>query len=163
MNNTVPDLKIWKTIKIGTGLLLSGFVRAFRRADCIVSNCAKDILSKPAFTVSQKEQEVKLVKLTVRESGFKEGATTKEIYERAQELGLKLCPAEVGPQLRLQYLDQPKGERLGVAMKPILDSGGDLLVFDVEHDVVGRYLRCDYGDPDDYWLAGNSWVFVSSK
>jgi len=158
-----PDLKIWKTIKIGTGLQPSDFEEAIKEKDCIVSDWAKDIISKPAFTVSQEEQEIKLVKLTVRELGFEEGATTKEIYERAQELVFKLCPAEVGPQLRLQYLDQPKGEWIRVAMKPITDSGGDLGVFRVAHGDGGRYLACLCGIPDRYWPADGTWVFVSSK
>jgi hypothetical protein len=37
-----------------------------------------------------------------------------------------LCPAEVAPQLRLQYPDQPPGEFLRIAMAPIATNRGDV-------------------------------------
>lgn len=61
----------------------------------------KDILYKTEF--SQKSQTYELVRFTVEQLGFPNGATTDEVYKRAEDLGLELCPAEVGPHLRLQY------------------------------------------------------------
>jgi hypothetical protein len=37
-----------------------------------------------------------------------------------------VIPAEAGSQLRLQYLDQPRGEFLQVAMRPIATYAGEL-------------------------------------
>jgi len=47
------------------------------------------------------------------------------IYAAAKERGLELCPAEVGPQLRLQYQDQ-LDEWLVIGMEPILGPDGTL-------------------------------------
>jgi hypothetical protein len=49
------------------------------------------------------------VELTVRQLGFPVGGRMSEIFRRAAELGLSLCPLELGPYFRLQYLDQPEG------------------------------------------------------
>ena len=88
------------------------------------------------------------------------GATLADIHNRAKELGLELCPAEVGPQLRLQYADQPRGEWLLIAMEPITDSVGDPRIFDVELGDFGRWLDGLCGDPDGFWFGSGRFVFV---
>ncbi len=162
---TALDLKVWKTIKLGTGGLKTSadFLAALKEQKFQTSDWAKDILGKSEFTVATQETEVDLVVVTVAELGFKENAIRSDIYRRAQELGLDLCPAEVGPQLRLQYQDQPKGEWLIIAMNPITDSGGDLHVFNVAHDGLGLWLSSDFGNPGYFWRAGHRWVFLRRK
>ncbi|MDO8664011.1 MAG: hypothetical protein Q7K44_00445, partial [Candidatus Liptonbacteria bacterium] len=116
---------LWKTIKLDTGLKTADdFRKALKQSGCKIGNWGNDILGNPAFTVSDTETEVDLVNVSVAELGFKNGAPRKDIYERAVSLGLELCPNEVGPQLRLQYTDQPKGEWLRIAMEPITGSDG---------------------------------------
>jgi hypothetical protein len=161
-----PRFKTFKTIKLGTGLKTADdFGVAFKDAGCKVSNWVSDILGKSACRAASKETEVDLVVASVEELGLPDGVTRAEIYERAKELGLELCPAEVGPQLRLQYLDQPVGEWLLIAMKPILASDGDLTVFSVGHGGAGRWLNGHYGGPDCHWDADaeGRWVFVRRK
>lgn len=152
--------KTWKTIKLGTGLKTADdFRKALKASGFKIGDWANDILGKPAFTAASKEIELELVKVSVGELGFKNGATRQEIYQRAQELGLKTCPNEVGPQLRLQYKDQSNGEWLLVAMEPITDSDGDLGLFRVEHYGFGLWLNGGYDGPDDVWLADDQFVF----
>ncbi|TAL51029.1 hypothetical protein EPN81_01165, partial [Patescibacteria group bacterium] len=55
-------------------------------------------------------EEITLIRLRVEDLGFPNGATTQEIFDRAILLGLELCPPEVGPQFRLQYVNQPMSE-----------------------------------------------------
>ena|SRR5436190_18715819 len=52
---------------------------------------------------------LRTVELRVRNLGFPQGATISDVYTSAKHLGLRLCPVELGPHLRLQFLDQPKG------------------------------------------------------
>jgi len=154
----------WKTIKLGTGFKnAADFRKALKDCGMRIGDWGNDILGKPEFTVVAGETEVDLVKVTVAELGFKDGARRDQIYDRAKELGLELCPPEVGPQLRLQYKDQPNGEWILIGMEPIRRSGGGLNVFDVAHFDVGIWLRGGYGDPDDVWGAGDRWVFVRPR
>jgi len=154
----------WKTIKLGTGIKdANGFRQAIKDAEMRISDWANDIIGKPEFTVIAGETEVDLVKVTVAELGFKNGARRDQIYDRAKELGLELCPSEVGPQLRLQYKDQPLNEWILIGIEPIRASGGGLSVFDVAHSVDGLWLRSDYGNPGSVWNAGSHWVFVRPR
>ena len=157
---TEHEFDIWKTIKLGTGFKTADeFRRALRDGGFRISGWASDILGNPAFKVASEETEVDLIKVTVAELGFKEGVRRDQIYERAKEFGLELCPAEVGPQLRLRYKDQPNGEWILVAMEPIFASGGNPRLFSVERGDSGLWLSGYWSDPDRFWPAGGRWVF----
>ena len=125
-----------------------------------VSDWANDMLGKSTFKVATDPTEVNLVVVSVAELGFKDGAKLKDIYAKAQQLGLQLCPNEVGPKLRLEYADQPMGEWLIIGMEPITASGGFLRLFRVERRDNGLWLDSLYDNPDDIWNADNRFVFV---
>ena len=160
-----PNFKTFRTLKFGTGIPdADGFRRALKKAKFSIGDLADDILGKAAFTVSPEAKEVELVIVSVADLGFKNAGTRKDIYTRANELGLVLCPAEVGPQLRLQYTDQPKGEWLFIGMEPIEVSVHDIRIFDVEHrNNNEQWLSSDAGDPGHVWNATDHWVFLRRK
>ena len=64
-----------------------------------------------------------------------------DILKKGQEMGLQLCPAEVGPQLRLQYDDQPRDESLFIAMKPINLNGWDKIFSVVHNKNISDYFK----------------------
>ncbi|HSH81867.1 MAG TPA: hypothetical protein VLA19_25355 [Herpetosiphonaceae bacterium] len=67
------------------------------------------LFASDRFMTSATRYAVPTVELAVRDLGFRRGATIAEIYGRAGALSLVLCPLELAPHLRLQYLDQPEG------------------------------------------------------
>lgn len=155
-----PEAIIWKTIKIGVGSKNADeFRAALKVAGCRISDWTNDMLGRPTFTVASQEVDLDLVVMSVATLGFKKGAKQSDIYARGKELGLDLCPAEVGPQLRLIYKDQPKGEWLQVAMEPIY-SAGRMLVFGIKHDGCVLCLTSCSGYPDGFWGRDSRWVFV---
>jgi len=155
----------WKTIRLGTnGLKTADDFRKFLKDNGFsIGDYANDILGKPTFTAAAEEIELDLVVASVAELGFKNGATREQIYARAKELGLDLCPAEVGPQLRLQYKDQPNGEWLIVAMEPIADSVGLLGLFFVGRFDSGLWLSGFCCRPDYVWYSVGRFVFSRRK
>ncbi len=144
-------MNTWKIIQLKEGYDLKPFK---------VSEYAQELISKMPI---ESPQEIELVKISVEELGFKDGATRKYIYAKALSLGLELCPAEVGPALRVAYTDQLKGEYLLIGMEPITDSFGDPFVFSVNHYGGGLWLGTDDGEPDDFWYGYSQWVFRRRK
>ncbi len=76
---------------------------------------AEVLFDDPLFVTSETSRWVVVTDVTVAELGFDEGATSAEIFDRAQSLGLELCPIELAPHCRLQFLDQSEGPYLTVA------------------------------------------------
>jgi hypothetical protein len=153
--------KIFKIIEIGTHKDMKSLRKALEESGARIGDWASNILNKTKL--SKSKQSLDLVVLSVKELGFPQGAELKYIYEAAKNLGLDLCPAEVGPQLHLQYPDQPSGEWLVIAMEPIKDSDGDLRLFLVERHGGDRWLLACHGIPGYHWLAGYRFVFVRRK
>lgn len=98
--------------------------KALQEKNVYFPSFGRELLARTDF--SRESQKYDLVCFTVRGLGFPNGATIEKIFQRAQELGLELCPAEVGPHLRLQYRDE---EYMFIAMKPVSGRNGDSYVF----------------------------------
>lgn len=161
----VHELPVWKTIKIGTGCCqtVNSLHDALRAGGYKIGDWrTTDIFEKSAFKVAVEETEVDLVKITVAEFGFKSGASREQIYEHAKKLGLEVCSAEVGPQLRLQYKSQSKGEWLRIGMEPIfnIDTPG---VFCVMRDDSGLWLWSSWGSPNLFCRPNEQWVFCRPR
>jgi hypothetical protein len=135
----------WFTIIVGTYSSYEEVKAVLEIQGNKISWWASDILTETPLTLDKKVLE--LVKISIKELTGKDRATLAEICQAAKESGLKLCSAEVGLYLRVQYQNQPYGELLIVAMEPITGSGGSLDVFIVAHDLDGRWLDTYCGNP----------------
>ena len=151
----------WKTIKLGTHPTIEAITTTLEADGFKIGTYARQILAKTRLAL--KETEIELVRVSVTDLGFTRAASRKVIYERALSLGLVLCPAEVGPQLRRQYADQPYGDWFLVAMEPIADSARGLDVFGVRGGGGGQWLDVFSGHPDREWDPERQWVFARNK
>jgi hypothetical protein len=157
------ELKIFKTIKLGTGLKTAD---DFRKAimDKGMHFYSEDVLSRLISAVAAEETEVDLVVVSIAELGFKNGAYPKQIYARAKELGLQPCPAEVGPQLRLQYPEQPNKELLIIGTELNISEGHNLEVMIVEQESWSSLcLSVGFRRPDVIWESDWHFVFIKPR
>ncbi len=125
-----------------------------------VSDWANQLLDSKDFTVLESTETYDLVRLTVKDLGFPNGATTDEIYRRALDLGLDLCPAEVGPNLRLSNSGD---DWMYIAMKQIADRDGYPGVFDLGRGGDALGLHVGGARPTRGWGSGNQFVFSLRK
>jgi hypothetical protein len=169
---TAVETSIWKTITVGGSKGVNAIREAMETAPCRIQigDDANEILGRQAFPFIKKPVELDLVVLSVFELGFGDRDSRKavqvplhEIYARAAALGFDLCPAEVGPALRLNYLDQPLGEFLHIAMKPVARYTGELVSFTVGAGGAELLLIGGSGDPDVMYPAVVRFVFVRPR
>jgi hypothetical protein len=155
---------VWRTISLGTTPSTFALRNALDAANCGVGDLAEQILARPAFTIRRTPMEVDLVPLSGLELGFHaKPVPLTAIYERARKLGFELAPAEIGPQLRLQYADQPIGEFLHIAMEPIRTWNGEPVIFVVANGGAGLILIGQQVAADTEVPATSRFVFVHRR
>jgi hypothetical protein len=133
-------------------------------AGCGIGDLAEEILARPAFTLASSKTEVDLVVASATDLGLAvESASLKDIYSRAENLGLGLAPAEVGPELRLQYFNQPTGEFLNIGMRPITTWNGDLVIFTVANGGAGLILIGTNAGAETQIPASSTFLFVRPR
>jgi hypothetical protein len=138
---TSADVPTWKRVSTGTYPGELALRNALDSIGCYPGDLAEQILTRPSFRVNAQRLDLDLVSLSARDLGIKTAtARLVDIYARARNLGFELPPAEVGPQLRLQYLDQPVGEVLHVAMEPLTTWTGRSVILVVANGGAGLIL-----------------------
>jgi hypothetical protein len=107
---------------------------------------------------------VELFAVSVAELGFyADTASLADIYGRAREQGFRLAPAEVAPQLRLQYFDQPVGEFLIIGMEPIKTWEGEPVILSVVNGGAGLVVIGQNGSADAQISVASRFLFVRDE
>jgi hypothetical protein len=133
-------------------------------AGCSTGDLAGEILARPAFTLSATKAKVELFAMSAAELGFQtDTVSLADIYARAQQLGFRLAAAEIAPQLRLQYFDQPIGEFLIIGMQPIKTWGGEPVILTVANGGAGLILIGQDGSADAEISVASRFLFVRSN
>lgn len=99
-----------RVVAVG-GLTKPELLRELERNAISMNESAARLFASEQFTTDATRASMPIVELAVRELDLPHGALTAEIFASARARGLDLCPLELGPHLRLQYLDQPEGAR----------------------------------------------------
>ncbi|MFS0877390.1 helicase [Solibacillus isronensis] len=150
-----PDCPvITKTIEVG-GLSKAVLIQKLQQSSISLNQYGEKLLFDDRFTATETTYNVEIVELSVRDLGFPNGASLPEIYKQANELGLQLCPPELGPYLRLEYADQVEGNSGNLSQKNEAPSGSvtiaSEIISDEESFPKGFYVRKVDGV---LWLRG---------
>jgi hypothetical protein len=158
------DVPVWKTITLGSFANSLALRNELDARGCNVGGLAAEVLARPDFVVKSAKTEMELVAVSAAELGFKtDTVTLAAVYARARQLGFGLAAAEVGPQLRLQYFDQPVGEFLIVGMEPIMTWSGEAVILNVANGGAGLVLIGQDGRAEAEISVTSRILFVSSK
>lgn len=150
-----PDCSvIKKTIEVG-GLSKAELIQRLQQSSISLNQYGEKLLYDDRFTTSEIKYSLEIVELLVRDLGFPNGATLPEIYKQANELRLQLCPPELGPYLRLEYVDRVEGNSGNSSQKNEAPSGSITIASEIISDEdsfpKGFYVRKVDGV---LWLRG---------
>lgn len=132
------------------------------RALLKVRKCrAGDQADRMLEQVTPRSEKIRLdlTKVRVQELGFPHGADLEDIYKKAAEFKLELCPGDVAAKLRVEYLEQPKDEILKIAMQPLIVDNHQLL-FTLTRIFNQLWLGASAGLPKSHYGAKCQFVFV---
>lgn len=126
--------------------------------DIVIPGRTKDLLNSPDFQTLPSIENIDLIRLKVGDLGFKIGATTDEIYSRAFELGLNLCPADVigAPVATPDYLTM-------VAMKQINDDKGQPRIFNLIESNNKSVVSTMAAETNRSWFPSAQFIFSLQK
>jgi hypothetical protein len=157
--NTAVEVQI--TITLGTYTGVDAHRDALDLARVKIGDSADEILGRPAFPYARTRTDVELAVLSAADLGVEsDQSSLAEVYQRAREAGLELCPAEVGPQLRSDYRNQPLGEALDIAMEPVATYSGDPTILTLVNWGTGLLLIGRDGRPESMVFRKSRFVFA---
>jgi hypothetical protein len=160
----INSFSIWKKATLGVLQSAAAVREAMDAAHVHVGDAADEILGRPGFGFGRRKVELDLVVVSVADLGFGErGASLADVYARSAQLGLDLCPAELAPNLRLQYLNQPIGESLQIAMKPEATYHGEPIALALTNGGEGLLLIGGDAHPDQIQSAPVRFVYVRPR
>ena len=130
-----------------------------RQARVRLNPLAEQLFVDARFVTAATPSTVHVVAVSVCDLGFLRGATFEQLVCAAAQRGLSVCPLELGPHLRLKWLDQPEVEAPADVPTGTAPPGAVTVasVAPADHADVpwGFYLRRIGGEP---WLRGyRSW------
>lgn len=158
-----PENKIRReSVEIG-GKTKEQLIAEMEAAGINIDSYARSMMENADFIPGKTREEATLIRLTVGYLGFTSSVVTDQIYKRAEDLGLELCPPDTGPNYRLKYRNQPRNEWVRIGMKQIADSNGNQHIFRLVR--LGDSLGMDnsWAGPNSRWDPGNECVFRLRK
>jgi len=142
------------SVRIG-GLDRRELLQALLECGVRLNAAAEALFGDERFTPERRPRVVEIACLSVADLGLAEGATYDRLAARALAAGLGPCPLELGPHLRLQFLDQAEGAVGPPATRHRAPPGSvtvaSVPLDDRDETPKGFYLRCIEGVP---WLRG---------
>lgn len=163
---------VWRTIQLGVPPIITdaflNYVSEENRnmqpelVRIRISENAESVLRCPEFEFIYDHIEVELVKVSLAQLGLEHRARLRDIFEAAKKRGFKKCHKEIGPRLRIKYLQQPQRERIVIGSDPIFD-GAYKNIFLLDSEKAELWLRAAPGNLDGFWDDTFKWVFETRR
>ena len=95
-------------VRVG-GVEKPEMIRGLREHNVRLNEAAEALFEDRRFLPLGRSAVVEIAFVSVGDLGFRDGATYEQLVRRALDSGLVESPLELGPQLRVQFQNQPEG------------------------------------------------------
>lgn len=159
------DNLIFKEIWVG-GLSKEDLLQNLKNNNIGINEFALQIINHKAFTISSTRNKLQTVEISIVDSGFSNGATNEEVYQKAKEFGLKCCPPELGLHMRLQYIDfdqsidPPTGNWQNIAMEKLSEDPSFPNGFYLRRREDGFWIRGYRASSEYLWGPDDRFIFL---
>src|SRR5262249_12605071 len=160
--NKPADFQIWRKITLSTYKGVDAYRRELDSAGIKIGDAADEILGRPTFSYGTMKTDVELLLVSAADLGADTDSSLAADYKRARQVGVELCPVEVGPKLRLDYRNQPLGEALDIAMEPIATYSGHSTILTLVNWGTGLALISRDGRSESRVSQTSRFVFALS-
>jgi hypothetical protein len=166
------DVGVPRSVRIG-GTTKQALLAELQACGVQLNEIARTIFAHHDFETSDEPAVIETKELSVGDLGHTEGATIAEVHASAARRGLSLCPLELAPHLRLQFMEQPEGYwghppsehrappgSLTIAAQPLATDDGDLLGFYLRRIRGVLWLRGYRSPAEHVWSAEDRFLFA---
>jgi hypothetical protein len=166
------DVRVPRSVRIG-GTTKQALLAELQACGVQLNDMARTIFADQAFATSDVAAVIQTMEVSVGDLGHAEGATIAEVFASAAKRALSLCPIELAPHLRLQFMGQPEGcwghppsehrappGSLTIAAQPLATDDGDLLGFYLRRIRGVLWLRGYRSPAEHVWSAEDRFLFA---
>jgi hypothetical protein len=168
------DVGVPRSVRIG-GTTKHALLAELQARGVQLNEMARAIFAHQDFATSAAPAVIETMEVCVGDLGRADGATIAEVFASAVKHGLSLCPLELAPHLRLQFMEQPEGYlghpsskhrappgSLTIASQPLATDDGDLMGFYLRRIRGVLWLRGYRSPAEHVWSADDRFVFCRS-
>jgi hypothetical protein len=166
------DVGVPRSVRIG-GTTKQALLAELQAGGVQLNEMAWMMFAHQDFATSDVPAVIETMELSVGDLGHTEGATIAEVFASAAKRGLSLCPIELAPHLRLQFMEQPEGYwghpssehrappgSLTIASLPLATDDGDLMGFYLRRIRGVLWLRGYRSPAEHVWNLEDRFVFA---
>ena len=145
-----------RLVQVG-GLTKLEILREFERHEISMNPQGNQLFREMPISIDAYRLET--VQFQLRCLGFRDGAISAQILNRAGELGLSVCSLEAAAYLRLAFLDQPEGPWITIASDRQREESQKPTGFYLRRREDGIWLRGYTASADHPWNPDEEFIF----
>ena len=121
-----------------------------------------DIVKKNKYSLKVFKLPIKLVRVKVKDLGFKKPSELRKIYKQAKSKGLNLVPPAIAIYSRLLYTNQKTGEwiRFATPLNSMIDSDGVPHLPKLGRALKTFFLETYWSYPKAIFHPKNEFIFI---